>query len=88
MQMQGGDHESAGYSLNKALLNSPGYVPALNLRIQLDLQKGDVASAENRVNELLAKSGDNAEAQLLMGDLRMSQKRYTDAIIAYQHTPE
>jgi putative PEP-CTERM system TPR-repeat lipoprotein len=84
LQMQGGDHESAGYSLNKALLNSPGYVPALNLQIQLDLRKGDVASAENRVNELLAKGGGNAEAQLMLGDLRMSQNRYADAVTAYR----
>lgn len=84
MQMQGGDHESAGYSLNKALLNSPGYAPALNLQIQLDLRKGDVASAENRVNELLAKGGGNAEAQLMLGDLRMSQARYADAVSAYR----
>lgn len=84
LQMQGGDHESAGYSLNKALLNSPGYVPALNLQIQLDLRKGDVASAESRVNELLAKGGGNTEAQLMLGDLRMSQNRYADAVTAYR----
>lgn len=84
LQLQGGDHESAGYSLNKALLNSPGYVPALKLQIQMDLSKGDVARAENRVNELLAKGGNNAEAQLMLGDLRMSQRRYGDAVNAYR----
>ncbi len=84
LQLQSGDRESAGYSLEKALLNTPGYAPALNLKVQVDLQKGDLANAERKVNELLAGGGNNAEAQSLLGDVRMSQRRYADAVNAFR----
>jgi putative PEP-CTERM system TPR-repeat lipoprotein len=84
LQLKAGDLDLAGYSLNKALLNRPGYAPALNLLIQLDMQKGDTASAENRVKEVLARNSANAEARMALGNIRMAQNRPAEALTEFR----
>lgn len=84
LQMQVGDIESARYSLGKALLADAVYAPALVLRVRLELQSGHADEAEKQAQALLNQPGGNAEAQRLAGEIRMTQRRYPDAIAAYR----
>lgn len=84
LQAQIGDMDSARYALSKALLTDAGYVPALALQARLDLKNGKSADAEKQAQALLKKPGGAAEAQRLIGEIRMAQKRYPDAIAAYR----
>ena len=84
LQMQINDLESARYTLSKALLADPTYMPALSQQVRLELQSGKPGEAEKQAQALLAQSGGSAETQRLMGEIRMSQKRYADAVSAYR----
>lgn len=84
LQAQVGDMESARYALSKALLADSNYVPALALQARLDLQSGKTAEAEKQAQALLGKPGAAAEARRLLGEIRMAQKRYPEAIAAYR----
>lgn len=84
LQVQAGDLESARYTLSKALLADATYVPALALGVRLELQSGNTNEAEKQAQALLGRSGAAAEAQLLVGEIRMAQKRIPEAIAAYR----
>jgi putative PEP-CTERM system TPR-repeat lipoprotein len=84
LQVQIGDIESARYALSKALLTDSNYVPALALQVRLELQAGKISEAEKQAQALLNKPGAGAEAERLIGEIRMAQKRYPDAIAAYR----
>lgn len=80
LQVQVGDIESARYTLSKALLSNAAYRPAQILKVRLELRGGNVAEAEKLVQAL----GSGVEAQRLRGEIRMTQKRYADAVAAYR----
>jgi putative PEP-CTERM system TPR-repeat lipoprotein len=84
LQMQAGDLESARYTLSKVLLADASYAPALALGVRLELQSGNANEAEKQLQALLGRSGAAAEAQALLGEIRMTQKRFPDAIAAYR----
>jgi putative PEP-CTERM system TPR-repeat lipoprotein len=84
LQWQAGDSAAATYSLGKALSSDANYLPALTLLTRIELQNGKLAEAEQRVNALRAQQPENVEVQLLLGDVRLAQKRYDDAIQAYR----
>ena len=84
LQMQVGDLEAARYTLSKAILGDADYAPALAQRVRLELQSGKIGDAEKQVQALLSQSGGSAEALRLKGEIRMSQKRYSEAITAYR----
>lgn len=84
LQMQIGDLESARYTLSKALLADASYLPARAQHVRLDLQNGKVGEAEKRAQMLLGETRGGAEAQRVIGEIRMTQKRYADAVSAYR----
>ena len=84
LQMQVGDLKSARYTLSKALLADPTYMPALAQQVRLELQGGQVGEAEKRAQALLRVPGGAADAQRLIGEIRLSQKRYAEAVSAYR----
>ena len=84
LQVQVGDIESARYTLSKALLSDAAYAPALALRVQVELKAGNIGEAEKQVQVLLTRPGSGVEAQRLLGEIRMAQKRYPEAIAAYR----
>jgi len=84
LQVQAGDIESARYTLSKALLADAAYAPALILGVRLELQSGNTNEAEKQVQALLNRSGMAAEAQHLIGEIRMAQKRFPEAIASYR----
>ncbi len=89
LQLQVGDVDSARYTLSKALLADAGYVPALALQVRLELKSGHLAEAEKRAQALAGRQG--VEAQQLMGEVRMAQRRYPEAVaafrLAYEQSP-
>lgn len=82
-QIRVGDFDSARYTVSKALLADAGYVPALALRVRLELRAGKLAEAEKLVQALFGQPGAGAEAQRLTGEIRMAQRRYSEAVAAY-----
>ncbi|MDP1864606.1 MAG: PEP-CTERM system TPR-repeat protein PrsT [Thiobacillus sp.] len=84
LQMQIGDPEAARYTLSKALLADPGYSPARSQQVRLVLKSGNISEAEKQAQALLNQSGMGAEAQRLMGEIHMAQKRYPEAVAAYR----
>ncbi|MBT9568106.1 MAG: PEP-CTERM system TPR-repeat protein PrsT [Thiobacillus sp.] len=84
LQMQIGDLDSARYTLSKALLADATYMPALAQQVRLELQSGKLGEAEKRAQTLVSDSAGRAEAQRLIGEIRMAQKRYSDAATAYR----
>lgn len=80
LQVQVGDVESARYTLSKALLSNASYRPAQVLKVRLELRNGNIAEAEKQVLAL----GGGVDAQHLLGEIRMAQKRYPDAIATYR----
>lgn len=83
-QMRIADIESARYSVSKVLLADPRHLAALVLQVRIDLQTGKLSDAERRISELLARPDARAEAQGLLGELRMQQQRYRDALQAFR----
>ncbi len=83
-QMRAGDTEGARYTLGKVVLAEPNHLPALIQHIQLDLQTGKLADAERRITALLEQPHARAEAQSLLGELRMRQQRPADALQAFR----
>ena len=84
LQVQVGDAESARYTLSKALLADPAYIPALVQRVRLELQSGNVGEAEKQAQALRTMPGGSVEAGRLIGEIRLAQKRYPEAIDAYR----
>ena len=83
-QVRIGDYESARYTLGKAQLADAGYLPARLVQVRLETQSGNLAEAERQVSALLSQTGDRGEAHKLIGEIRMAQKRYPEALTAYR----
>ncbi len=84
LQMQIGDLDSARYTLSKALLADTTYMPALAQQVRLALRSGKLSEAEKLVSGLQAQPGAGAGTQRLIGEVRMAQKRYPEAVITYR----
>ena len=83
LQIRAGDYEGARYSLDKALLSKPGYLPALLLKAGLEKISGNLDAAEKQGRALAAQYPREAAVQQLLGDIAMQRQRYGDAISAY-----
>ena len=83
LQIDAGDYEGAGYSLDKALLGKPGYLPALLSKAKLAELSGNLDGAEQQARALAAQYPRDASAQQLFGDIAMGRQRFSDAIAAY-----
>ena len=83
LQIRAGDYEGARYSLDKALLSKPGYLPALLLKAGLEKISGNLDAAEKQGRALAAQYPREAAVQQLLGDIAMQRQRYGDALSAY-----
>ncbi len=82
-QIMAGDYEGARYSLDKALLSKPGYLPALLLRARLDLSAGNLDAAETQARALLAQHPREAAVHRLLGEIAMRRQRPADAVVEF-----
>jgi len=83
LQISAGDYEGARYSLDKALLSKPGYLPALLLKARLEQISGNLDASEQQASILATQYPREAAIQQLLGDIAMQRQRYGDAIPAY-----
>jgi len=83
-QIRIGDYESARYTIGKAQLADAGFLPARLVQVRLETQSGNLVEAEKLASALLAQTGSRGEAQKLIGEIRMAQKRYPEAVAAYR----
>ncbi|MEW6118668.1 MAG: XrtA/PEP-CTERM system TPR-repeat protein PrsT [Pseudomonadota bacterium] len=81
--MRAGDPESARYSLDKALLSKPGYLPALLLRAELEVAAGKYDAAEGQAQSLLAQHPREADVHRLMGMIAVKRQRPEEAAAAF-----
>lgn len=84
LQMRVGDVESARYALGKALLADPDYLPARVQQVRLELQNGRIDEAEKQAQALVGQPRSGAAPQRILGEIRMAQKRYGEAVAAYR----
>lgn len=75
-----GAGDDAALALKKALINSPGYLPALFTMAELDLQAGRLEQAEKQASEIRnAHPGLSAAARLLCR-VNLAQKKFAAAV--------
>lgn len=80
-----GSLDDAATAVDTALRLVPTYAPAILLKARLVARGGDVAGALARVDALLARDANNAEAWTLRGDLLLARsKDHAPAIEAYR----
>ena len=85
MQLQIGDREAAAYTLSKAVLADANYLPARLLEVRMALRSGNIGTAEKQATALLAQDARNLDIQQVIGEIRVAQKRYPEAVNAYQN---
>jgi putative PEP-CTERM system TPR-repeat lipoprotein len=81
--IRAGDPESARYSLDKALLSKPGYLPALLLRAELEMAAGRLDAAEVQARTLQAQHPREAEVFRLQGKLAVKRQRPEEALASF-----
>lgn len=77
--LQQGKKDDARQALERALGISPGYVPALEQLVSIDLAAGDTASALRRAQAELDRQPKEAQLQLLLARVQMATKSYDAA---------
>jgi tetratricopeptide (TPR) repeat protein len=84
LQIAAGDPAGAEYSLQKAVLQQDGHMPAQALLAELEIATGRYAAAEARIQRVLGNPATQATGQRLQADLYMRQRRYDQAVAAYR----
>lgn len=84
LQLAAQNLPGANYSLEKALSRQPDFLPALALMTDLDLRRNDVARAEARAREIVAKHPKLAVGHSLAGDVAKARGLYTVALDSYR----
>jgi len=83
-QLAADNRAGASHGLDKALVAKPDYLPALVLRVELELGGGDVKSAEQHAKAIVARNPEAAIGYRLQGDVAFAKKDYPRAIAAYR----
>jgi putative PEP-CTERM system TPR-repeat lipoprotein len=83
-QIAARDVAGAKATLNEALEKDPSNVQVKIILIEIETREGDAAAALSMATELRNSHPELAAADMLVGDIRMREKRYDDAIAAYE----
>lgn len=84
LQMAAGEMSGAAHSLDKALDERPGFLPAQALRADLEIRQGDLAKAEQRIRQIAAAYPKSEVAPALQGDLALARGQTAAAAEAYR----
>lgn len=76
-------YEQARASFKEALKIDADSFPAIAALANLEMRMGNAGSALQLVDGVIKRKPDLADAQVLRGDVLMSQKNYTGATVAY-----
>jgi putative PEP-CTERM system TPR-repeat lipoprotein len=80
LQLAAKHADGAAYSLDKALKERPGDIRALALMTQVELQKGDLAKAEQRARQIVAHHPNRGVGHALLGDIAQARGQQAAAI--------
>jgi putative PEP-CTERM system TPR-repeat lipoprotein len=84
LQLQANDTRGAAFSLEKALSASPDYAAAQVLATEVELASGDLAKAEQRAKQIVARVPDDPVGYRLLGDAAMARKSFPEAAVSYR----
>lgn len=80
LQLLAGNPSGADYSLEKALADRPDYLPALAMMVDVELARGQFASAEKRARAIIASHPQQGIGYRLMGGVDRTAGRGPSAI--------
>lgn len=83
LQVAASDDKGAAYSLDKALGTQPDFLPALVLLAEIEIRQREFTKVEQRIKQIGGKSGGEAMAMRLQGDLAMARGQQAAALAAY-----
>ena len=84
LQLAANNPAGASYSLDKALSDRHDFLPALALRVDVDLRQGDISKAEANARAIVQKFPKRAVGYSLLGDVALARKQGPAALDAYQ----
>ena len=84
LQIAANNIDGASYSLDKALSSQPDFLPAMALMAEVDLRKNEVAKAEKRARDIVAKYPRQSLGYSLLGDVARSRGQTAAAIDNYR----
>ena len=88
LQMAAGDAGNASYSLSKALQADPTHLPALALKVDVDVSLGELDAADKTAQEILARQPRQALGHALAGDVAMARGNPAVALEAYRRAQQ
>lgn len=74
----------ATYSIEKALMGKPGFLPAMVLANEIDIRQGQFAQAETRARKVIEQHPKRSVGHLMLGDLATSRKQPGSALEWYR----
>lgn len=83
-QRAAGNAREALASVNESLRIDERYIPAILLGAQLQLSAGDLTAAERHIDALMKLAPEQGVSHALLGELRFAERRYADAVKAFQ----
>lgn len=84
LQISANNLGGAAYSLDKALSNEPGFLPAQALLADVELRQGDSAKSEKRARDIVAKHPKRAIGYSLLGDISAAKGQNAAALESYR----
>lgn len=84
LQLAADDARGAAYSLSKALSAQPEYLPAQALMTDAEIRLGELARAEQRAREIVARHPKAGVGHGLLGDIAMARRQTAAAVEPYR----
>jgi cellulose synthase operon protein C len=84
LQLAANNPGGANYSLDKALSARPNFLPALAVKVQVQMRQGDLDAAEKQARSIVAAQPKLPVGFSLLGDVSMARKQLPNAIEAYR----
>jgi putative PEP-CTERM system TPR-repeat lipoprotein len=83
-QLAASNPQGAVYSLEKALAGNPEHLPAQVLLTEIDLERGEIAKAEQRARAIAKRRPDDPAGYRLLADIALARRQYPEAIEGYR----
>ncbi len=84
LQLAAANPDGAAYSISKALQDSPDYLPALALLVEIEARRGSTSKADAALKTLAAKHPNALETARATADLAMFRGQYPASISGYR----
>jgi len=84
MQLQANHVQGAAYTLEKALAERPDLLVAQAVMADIEVRQGELAKAEQRARQIIAKNSKLGVGHGLLGDIALARKQTPQAIEHYR----